>query len=341
VTRFNPSAQAILQHLEKDCLGKHYRDIFGREHKLVSLFDDALLKGRVYSRLEFDARKPDGSRLWLGCSSSLINDESGGGMGVVLLLIDLTEIRRLREQTTYSEKMAALGETTAGLAHEVRNSFTAILGFAKLLGKLNRGDERLGRLIDSIKEESSSAESLMSRFLSFARPLDINPERVDIRGIIDSAIAFINSPNEEIEISTQISHDIPHISGDGALLRQAISNLVINACEAVDGGGEVQIRARLEKDERNRPQVVIDVIDNGMGIEPEIESRIFEPFVSGKPHGTGLGLALVKKIIVMHGGRIEVHSKPGKGTRFTIFLPAAPLESHSLGRSAALSDIKL
>jgi PAS domain S-box-containing protein len=340
VTRFNPSAQNILQYLEKDCRGKHYRDIFGDEHKLVSIFDDALLHNKVYSRLEFEIQKTDGGRLWLGCSSSLINDESGGGMGVVLLLIDLTEIRRLQEQNSYSDKMVALGETAAGLAHEVRNSFAAIIGFANLLGKLNKNDERLGKLISAIKDESTVAESLMSRFLSFARPLHLNPEQVDIREVVESAISLSNPQKGEVRISTQLTHDIPRIVGDRALLRQAVSNLIINACEAIGSGGEIRVRGRMEREDRglNRSVVVIDVIDNGMGIEPEIESRIFEPFVSGKPRGTGLGLALVKKIVVLHGGRIEVHSKPGKGTRFSIFLPVNPIEYRLPERTAAFPD---
>ncbi len=330
VTRFNPSAQNILQYLEKDCRGKHYREIFGREHMLVSLFDDALQRGTIHSRLEFEIRKPDGGRLWLGCSLSLINDERGGGMGAVLLLIDLTEIRRFQEQRAYSEKMVALGETAAGLAHEVRNSFAAVMGFADLLKKMNREDVRAGRIIDAIKAESTSAESLMSRFLSFARPLIPNREEVDLEVVIESALTLARPAKNPITFSSHVSSDIPLISGDSSLLRQAISNLIINACEAVGPGGEVRIRAAIEKDDRNRSHVVIDVIDNGMGIAPEIESRIFEPFVSGKPQGTGLGLALVKKIVVLHGGRIEVHSKPGKGTRFTIYLPTDQLDHRGL-----------
>jgi len=330
ITRFNPSAQQILQYLEGDVRGKHYREIFGREHKLVSLFDDALNAKKVYSRLEFDIRKPDGARLSLGCSTSLINDEKGGGSGAAILFVDLTEIRCLQEQTAYSEKMAALGETAAGLAHEIRNSFAAIIGFADLLKKMGGPDEGRDKLASAIKEESNLAENLMSRFLNFARPLNLNLEQIDIAEIIKSATANANSGH--ISIITEVPHDIPRIPGDSALLRQAISNLVINACDAVGESGEVKIRAGIEKSERGLSHVIIDVMDNGMGIDPEIGSRIFEPFVSGKARGTGLGLALAKKIIVLHGGRIEAHSKPGKGARFTISLPISHRDTLALAR---------
>jgi PAS domain S-box-containing protein len=326
VTRLNPSAQAILQYLERDCRGKHYREIFGAESKLSGLFDDALLRRQTHSRIEFDIGRLGAGRLWLGCSSSLLNDERGEGVGVVVLLIDMTEIRRLQEQASYSEKMVALGETAAGLAHEVRNSFAAIIGFARLAGKLG-GDRQVAKLITSIKDESVAAENLMSRFLSFARPLYLNLEDVAIKDIIETAIASLGHPRTDaMQISKHIAYDLPTIKGDGPLLRQAVSNLLINACDALPDGGEIAIRAYIEAaGAKGEDSIVISVADNGIGIEPEIAARIFEPFVSGKPDGTGLGLALVKKIVVLHGGRIEVHSKPGKGTRFTIVLPVQPV----------------
>jgi PAS domain S-box-containing protein len=321
VTRFNPSAQAILQYLERDCRGRHYRDVFGNENKLVGLFDDALLQKTVHSRLEFEIKRPDGKKLWLGCSSSLINDERGEGMGAALLLIDLTEIRRLQEVSSYNEKMVILGETAAGLAHEVRNSFAAIMGFANLLRKSLGRDKQLSKLAEAIKSESMSAESLMSRFLSFARPLNINVEPLNIFELINAILDnFTHSNLNKIKLTRHVESAVPIVYGDRMLLRQAILNLVINACDVLSDGGEVRLRAGIDDKDTAR-KIYISVTDNGPGIDPDLAGKIFEPFISGKPDGTGLGLALVKKIIILHGGRIEVHSKPGRGTRFTIYLP--------------------
>ncbi len=321
VTRFNPSAQTILQYLERDCRGRHYREVFGNEHKLVSLLDDALLYKKVHSRLEFEIRCPDGKKLWLGCSSSLINDEKGEGMGAALLLIDLTEIRRLQDVSSYTEKMVILGETAAGLAHEVRNSFAAIMGFANLLRKSVKVDDKAVKLADAIKDESMAAESLMSRFLSFARPLNLNPETLDIHYLVETILEnFSHSNLGKVKISNIIESGLPSIQGDRMLLRQALLNLIINACDAMPDGGEVLLRAGLERQD-TISTIYISVTDNGEGINPELVGKIFEPFITGKPDGTGLGLSLVKKIVVMHGGRIEVHSRPHKGARFTIYLP--------------------
>jgi PAS domain S-box-containing protein len=329
VTRFNKSAQSILQYLEKDCRGKHYRQVFGSEHELVALLNDALLNGKIHSRQEFEIRRPDGKKLWLGCSSSLINDEKGEGMGAALLLIDLTEIRRLQELSSYSEKMVALGETAAGLAHEVRNSFAAIVGFASLLRKELTSNKKLSQLADSIKEESMASETLMSRFLSFAKPLHLNPEMIDISKFLDSIMSgFLQSCPDNIKITKHVADALPLLKFDPALLRQAILNLLINAADVLPDGGEIRINSEIN-DLDHSQEFNISVADNGPGIAPEIQSKLFEPFVTGKPDGTGLGLALVKKIVVMHGGRIEVHSKPGKGTRFMIVLPSEKDNSKS------------
>jgi two-component system, NtrC family, sensor histidine kinase AtoS len=337
VTCFNPSARNILQYLEHDCRGRHYREVFGLENKLVNLLDDALLHKKVHSRLEFEIRCSDGKKLWLGCSSSLINDERGEGMGAALLLIDLTEIRRLQEISSYTEKMVILGETAAGLAHEIRNSFAAIMGFANLLRKGVANDKNSAKLADAIKSESLAAESLMSRFLSFARPLNLKPEKLDIAELINAIFENFSHPNlQKIRIARDIDGSLPPIQGDKMLLRQVLLNLIINACDALPNGGEVRLSVSLDENDK-AGNLVISVIDNGVGIDPELVGKIFEPFISGKPDGTGLGLALVKKIVVLHRGRIEVHSRPGKGARFTVFLPV--MEDYKLKNAGIFSVV--
>jgi two-component system sensor histidine kinase PilS (NtrC family) len=324
VTRFNRSAENILDYFERECRGKHYRDIFGSEHRLTRMLDDALLHGKIHSRHEFEIKRPDGERLWLGCSSSMVNDEKGEGMGAVLLMIDLTEIRRLQEISSYSEKMASLGEMAAGLAHEIRNSFAVILGFANLIKKTAVSDDTAIQLVNSLKDEATAAEELLSRFLNFARPLDLLPEPVDIKELINfDPRGAIRPLSDDINIVFRVDDHIPPINADPALIRQALSNLILNACEAMPEGGELIIDISLESKhiEGRHDELLISVIDSGNGIDPEIKSKMFNPFFSTKAEGTGLGLALVKKIVTLHQGWIEVQSKPRKGTRITLHLP--------------------
>ncbi len=324
VTRFNPSAESILRYFESECRGKHYRDIFGHDHRLTAMLDDALMKGITHSRREFEIKRPDGERLWLGCSSSTISDEMGEEMGAVLLMIDLTEIRRLQELASYTEKMASLGELSAGFAHEIRNSFATILGFSNLVVKRGRLDHKLHKLIESIRKESLAAEALLSRFLNFARPLEFHPAPVDLKALLNSTVERLSHPGlEKIKIERRISGDVPCFAGDPVLLEQALSNLLINACDAMPGGGSLVIEAEVESKQSSRKpaDIVISVADSGVGISADSSEKIFEPFFTDKAGGTGLGLALVKKIVVLHEGRIDVKSKPGKGTRFVIRIP--------------------
>jgi PAS domain S-box-containing protein len=329
VTRFNRSAENILRYFEKECRGKHYRENCGKEHRLTSMLDDALTEEIVHSRLEFEVKRPDGEKLWLGCSSSMINDEKGEGMGAVLLMIDLTEIRRLQELSSYSEKMASLGEMSAGLAHEIRNSLAAVMGFAKLAEKSKNLDDKTVKLVEAIRDESVAAETILSRFLNFAKPLDFRPEAVNFSQLINSTLENLSHPNLEIiNIRCRPIDDIPLFSGDPVLLRQALANLLLNACDAMPDGGDIVLDVKVEKKKTNgTSDLLISVADNGAGIASESLDKIFEPFHTDKPHGTGLGLALVKKIVVLHEGRIDVHSKPGKGTRFNIYMPIRPIIS--------------
>jgi len=324
VTRFNRSAENILDYFERECRGKHYRDIFGSGHRLTRMLDDALIHGKIHSRHEFEIKRPDGEKLWLGCSSSMVNDEKGEGMGAVLLMIDLTEIRRLQEISSYSEKMASLGEMAAGLAHEIRNSFAVILGFANLIRKTVSSDDAAVQLVNSLKDEATSAEELLSRFLNFARPLDLLPEPVEIKELINfDPRGAIRPLSDDINIFYRVDDHIPSINADPALIRQALSNLILNACEAMPEGGDLIIDISLESKhiEGRHDELLVSVIDSGNGIDPEIKSKMFNPFFSTKAEGTGLGLALVKKIVTLHQGWIEVQSKPGKGTRITMHLP--------------------
>jgi len=330
VTRLNKSAQDILKFFENDCRGKHFKEIFGANHKLSFMLDDAIKFGKIHSRREFEIARPDGDKLWLGCSSSMINDEENNGFGAVLLMIDLTEIRRLQEISSYSEKMASLGEVAAGLAHEIRNSFAAVLGFANLIKKKGSLDNDNLKLLQSLQNESSSAETLLSRFLSLARPLEPQLEIVDLAELIKSSTENIYQlKRSEVEFDIDIENKIGKVELDPSLIKQAISNLLKNSFESVIGAGTVRLEANINrKHDENRPdELVISISDSGTGIKPENINKIFNPFFTDKPDGTGLGLTLVKKIVVAHHGRIDVRSKQGRGTRFTIYIPLTDIES--------------
>ena len=229
-------------------------------------------------------------------------------------------LRRAEASLRRSERLAALGQLTAGLAHELRNPLGTIKASAEMLTKdsVKRRPELMSEMAGYIESEVDRMNNLVSSFLDFARPLQIHPVLADLRSVIDDVARQQKelAKNRDVELSTDISDAAASFVFDPDLLKLAISNLVQNAVQASRPGTRVEIRA----DERNE-DVMIFVTDHGEGIQPEHLENIFNPFFTTKPKGVGLGLAIVSKIIDEHQGKITVFSEAGKGSRFEITLP--------------------
>jgi len=220
-----------------------------------------------------------------------------------------------------SERLAALGQLSAGLAHELRNPLGTIRASAEMLVKNVPEESDMAReLAGFISSEVDRTNSLVTRFLEFARPLELQPQKAELAEVIDRAIAQIErgQPRHDVTIYRNYSPDVPPFVFDAELMERVFYNLLLNAAQATPGGGEVTVKTRLVGD-----SVEVSVIDRGSGIEPAQVENIFNPFFTTKKTGVGLGLAIVSKIVDLHGGKISVESQPGKGSIFRIFLPAA------------------
>ncbi len=240
------------------------------------------------------------------------------------------ELRETQASLRRSERLAALGQLTAGLAHELRNPLGTIKASAEMLMKpaaRNRPEVR-DEMADYILSEVNRMNGLVSRFLDFARPLRIHPVETDLKAVLRG----VEREQAELAKSRGIRLSVKEPSGDsllvldGDLLRVALSNLVQNAIQASTIDQAVELRA-----ETNPQKVTISVSDQGEGIAPQNLESVFNPFFTTKPQGVGLGLALVTKIVDEHGGQIDVQSELGKGTRFEVVLPR--VESTSALRS--------
>ena len=211
-----------------------------------------------------------------------------------------------------TERLAALGQLSAGLAHELRNPLSSIKGSADLLARsASHNDPMAKELAEIISAEVDRTNSLVTRFLDFARPLEPRREPADVTDIIDRAVS-----RAKVEVIRNYSPSLPQLAVDPELMEQVFLNLVTNASQASAPGDPVTIRTR-EID----GQAEVSVIDRGCGIPPDKIETIFNPFVTTKQNGVGLGLAIVAKIVDGHGGKMSVESEPGKGSTFRVLLP--------------------
>jgi signal transduction histidine kinase len=258
----------------------------------------------------------------LGVTVSPITDAHGNPRGAICLFADLTDIVDLEEQLRLKDSLAQVGELTAGIAHEFRNGLATIHGYARLLD-LERMPPDTRTYVQGIRDETDALGAVVRNFLNFAKPAELVLGTVDTLALAQRAGDEIRGDAKAHDGSVTVDGKGTVVQGDEVLLRQALSNLCRNALEACLEAG-VQPHIVVESSVDAAQHVArISVVDNGPGIDPKIASRIFRPFVTTRARGTGLGLALVQKIVVTHNGRVAVQAEPGGGTRFTITLPLA------------------
>jgi signal transduction histidine kinase len=227
------------------------------------------------------------------------------------------QLHEAEEAVRRSDRLAALGQLSAGLAHELRNPLGTIRASSEMLGRNLTAENEVAREVAGfISTEVDRANSLITRFLQFARPLEIRPESADLGQTLDRAVALVEREAPGIAIYRNYAPEIPPFPFDAELLERVFYNLVLNAAQASMAGGAVTVKTRAAEGIAE-----VAVIDRGAGIDPKHRDSIFNPFFTTKPEGVGLGLAIVSKIVDEHGGKIAVESEHGKGSVFRVLLP--------------------
>jgi PAS domain S-box-containing protein len=271
----------------------------------------------------------------IGYTLSRIHDDNGQLVGATLFFKDLTRVEQMEERERLRDRLMALGEMAAAIAHEVKNPLASIEVMAGVLKRqLSEQPEALETLNDIIKE-AKMANAIVVEVLEFVRPIQLQVDRMSVEEVIKDAITLAEGKQRRgaVSIDLDIADDVPELLADPHQLRQLFSNLIGNAFEALGGEGHVEIRATLLPGEDEQPvpgvdpmppQVLIEVKDSGPGISPDDLERIFGPFFTTKPQGTGLGLAIVRKVVDAHDGRIDAISARGRGATFKVTLPVVP-----------------
>ncbi len=218
-----------------------------------------------------------------------------------------------------SDRLAALGQLSAGLAHELRNPLGTIRASAEMLSRSVPADNAVAREVAGfIASEVDRSNSLVTRFLDFARPMQLKLAPADLAEVLDRAVALVerDAPQHRVTVYKNYSPDLAPFPFDAELMERVFYNLLLNAAQASEEGGAITLKTR-----RVDGTAEVAVIDRGPGIDPKIKEQIFNPFFTTKSNGVGLGLAIVSKIVDEHGGRMAVESEPGKGSIFRVFLP--------------------
>jgi signal transduction histidine kinase/outer membrane protein OmpA-like peptidoglycan-associated protein len=247
-------------------------------------------------------------------------DEIGDlGRAFNIMTKKLRQLKELEQEMQRRNRLTALGELSAGVAHEIRNPLGVIKNSAEILRKRNLDDARMEELTGYIVEEVERLNRVITNFLQFARPAEPALDRVDINEVLEHTISFL-APEAQIaniSIEKKFQPDLPPVLADSEQCHQVFLNLCMNAFQAMNGEGSLTVETR------NSEMVDVLITDTGEGIPAELTSRVFDPFFSTKDDGTGLGLSLVHKIIENHKGRIRVSSTVGAGTTFIVSLPKA------------------
>ncbi len=318
ITSFNTAAESITGYTLREV---YLKDVNGIFHGLMS-GDKPPQQGM---RADMRFKRKDLRELFLGLT---VSGGPGAGMSWIVIFQDLTQLKAMEEQIRRIEKLRALGELSVGIAHEIRNPLASISGSIQVLkGDLRLGGED-GRLMEIVINETERLNALITDFLLFAKPVQEKRERFDLGGLLsETAEMFRHSPEAKgLGISADVEDGI-YIDGDRRQISQVFWNLLLNSAQAAGGNGTIEVSVSLTRSNNAlpgiKPVAEIQVKDNGIGIAPDDIGMIFDPFFTTKERGTGLGLAIAHRIVESHSGTIEVQSAAGRGSVFTVSLPAA------------------
>jgi len=314
ISSVNPAAEQVLGM--RGLAFRRYSEALGEESALTRLIGECLEKGAIHRREQVQHVTPQGETRTLGATISFTR-KNEKITGAICLLSDLTELATLQRQMQLRENLAALGELSAGIAHEFKNALATISGYAQMI-RGEKAEGEAGEYAGLILEQTRNITHVVSEFLRYARPIEVPQEAVALDEVIKRIAAELRESLPGVGIAVEGRFE--RVTGEEGFLRQALLNLVRNAAEAgaeASGGGQVFIEGRVSE---GAAQEIL-VRDNGAGIPAEAMGKIFVPFFTTKAGGTGLGLAVVQKIIVQHGGTVQARNREEGGAEFIVTLP--------------------
>ncbi len=323
ILTFNRAAEAITGHRSVSVVGRRLEEVLelppNVANELSHLSDPS--RGR---RIETSYRTGDGRQIDLGFTATPLRTP-GGNAGLLFAFQDVTDIKKLDRDARLQQRLAAVGEMAAGIAHEIRNPLASMSGSIQILRQELPLTEDQAQLMDIVLRESERLNDTIRSFLAYARPQRFSIARLDVRRVLNDAALLLRNSSEVLDDHViEVSVPITEVAfeGDENQIKQMVWNLATNGVRAMRGGGRLTLGAHVEPSaDGSRDSVVLEVSDEGVGIPAEELDAIFQPFRSSFSNGTGLGLAIVHRIVSDYGGEIHVRSTPGRGTTVSVRLP--------------------
>jgi len=322
VSTFNRAAEAITGYAQSEVLGKPLSTSF--PHEVEELASSHVPVRKKPYRYDVQFKKKNGKVGYLGFSASSLREPEGRSVGKLLIFQDLTALKNMEEHVKRVEKLAAIGEMAAGIAHEIKNPLASVSGAIQLLQQRISGTQTVGKLMDIVLRETDRLNALTNDFLLFARPSSETLEPVELSSAVSDTIELFKKNGvcqSRITVLQELADDV-WTEMDPKHTRQVFWNLLLNAAEAIEGNGTIHVSSKTKED-----AVQVTVKDDGCGMSEETIKKIFNPFYTTKAHGIGLGLSIVYRLLESYDGRLDVQSQPGQGTTFTLHLKGMPQSS--------------
>jgi two-component system sensor histidine kinase PilS (NtrC family) len=320
ILTFNRAAEAITGLSARSAIGRSIETVLQLPASVVATRDGAS-PGPVARRGEFEYITADGRRIEIGLAATHLQTP-GGRAGLLFSFQDVTDIKKLERASAIQQRLAAVGEMAAGIAHEIRNPLASMSGSIQILRQELPLSSEQEQLMDIVLRESERLNSTIRSFLAYARPQRFQIARIDVRRALNDAALLLRNSTEAAE-GHVIEIDLPPTElwydADEGQIKQIVWNLATNGLRAMPDGGRLRLAAAPEPDGGG---VVITVRDEGVGMAPDAIDGLFQPFHGSFAKGSGLGLAIVHRIVTDYNGRIQVSSQPGAGTTVSVRLPA-------------------
>ena len=318
ITAFNRAAEEITGVVAPRAIGQAWSSLIGAAIPLEPIEAVITANPRASTRHEAVLRRPDGTTVPVRMTFSALRSGEGERLGLISACEDLSAIRDMESRMRQADRLATVGRMAANIAHEIRNPLASLTGAIEVLTSPLTADDARERLSQIVARESERLNHIIKNFLEYARPAPLSIATFDVAAAVEDVLLLLEhraSPGS-LKVIREFAPSIPW-AVDAQQFRQILWNLCLNAVEAMPDGGELRVSVAVRGG-----TLEVAVSDTGDGIAAADVSHVFEPFFSTKPEGTGLGLALVHRIVLDHGGEIDVRSSPGLGTTFTLTLPA-------------------